>query len=60
MSETIMSTIFGGIAARHAGAAALANAVGAAIVRWWAAYMTWRIEQWAIDRRRRCAPGAQR
>jgi hypothetical protein len=50
MMETIMSTI-SGTATERAGAA-VAHAVGGAILRWWVAYMTWRIEQWAIGRLR--------
>lgn len=48
ISERIMSTIPG--IALPAGAGAVARAAGAAMTRWWAAYMTWRIERLAISR----------
>jgi hypothetical protein len=55
MMETIMSIISGAAAERAV--AAVAYAVGGATLRWWVAYMTWRIEQWAIGP---CGPNATR
>ena len=41
-----------GLAPPRAAAAVLAHAAGGALMRWWAAYTTWRIERLAIARLR--------
>jgi uncharacterized protein YjiS (DUF1127 family) len=47
--NTIMSTL-SDAATQRAAAGAIVEAVGGAFARWWVAYTTWRIEQWAIGR----------
>lgn len=37
-------------ATQRAAAGAVVEAVGGVFTRWWVAYTTWRIEQWAIGR----------
>jgi hypothetical protein len=44
-----MSTV-SGTATHRTDVGAIVHAVGGAIARWWIAYTTWRIEQWAIGR----------
>jgi len=44
-----MGTILG-VETQHADAGAIVRAVGSVIMRWWAAYTAWRIEQWALRR----------
>jgi uncharacterized protein YjiS (DUF1127 family) len=49
MTEMIMGTILG-VETQHADTGAIVRAVGSAMMRWWAAYTAWRIEQWAMRR----------
>jgi uncharacterized protein YjiS (DUF1127 family) len=46
--ETIMSTISSAAVRRGNAASGLLAVAGAAIKRWWGAYIAWRVEQAAI------------
>ena len=45
-----MSTTSNAILPRAAINEAFPRATGSTLKRWWAAYMTWRVERWAIAR----------